>query len=133
MKIQQLRYLVEVSKQGLNLSVAAEKLHTSQPGISKQIRLLEDELGVEIFVRNGKRVVAITPPGAAILEIAERILHETENLKQAAEDFSNQDAGTLTIATTHTQARYALPAVIKQFSQRYPRVKLGLKIGRAHV
>lgn len=126
MKIQQLRYLVEVSKQGLNLSVAAEKLHTSQPGISKQIRLLEDELGVEIFVRNGKRVVAITPPGVAILEIAERILHETENLKQAAEDFSNQDAGTLTIATTHTQARYALPAVIKQFSQRYPRVKLGL-------
>jgi LysR family cys regulon transcriptional activator len=126
MKIQQLRYLVEVSKQGLNLSAAAEKLHTSQPGISKQIRLLEDELGVEIFVRNGKRVVAVTPPGAAILEIAQRILHEAENLKQAAQDFSNQDAGKLTIATTHTQARYALPEVIRRFSQRYPKVKLGL-------
>jgi LysR family cys regulon transcriptional activator len=126
MKIQQLRYLVEVSKQGLNLSTAAEKLHTSQPGISKQIRLLEDELGVEIFVRNGKRVVAVTPPGVAILEIAQRILQEAENLKQAAQDFSNQDAGKLTIATTHTQARYALPEVIRRFSQRYPRVKLGL-------
>jgi LysR family cys regulon transcriptional activator len=126
MKIQQLRYLVEVSKQGLNLSAAAEKLHTSQPGISKQIRLLEDELGVEIFVRNGKRVVAVTPPGHAILEIAQRILHEAENLKQAAQDFSNQDAGKLTIATTHTQARYALPEVVRRFSQRYPKVKLGL-------
>jgi LysR family cys regulon transcriptional activator len=126
MKIQQLRYLVEVSKQGLNLSAAAEKLHTSQPGISKQIRLLEDELGVEIFVRNGKRVVAVTPPGIAILEIAQRILHEAENLKQAAEDYSNQDAGKLIIATTHTQARYALPEVIRRFSQRYPKVKLGL-------
>ena len=126
MKIQQLRYLVEVSKQGLNLSAAAEKLHTSQPGISKQIRLLEDELGVEIFVRNGKRVVAVTPPGTAILEIAQRILNEAENLKQAAEDYSNEDAGRLTIATTHTQARYVLPEVIRRFSQRYPKVKLGL-------
>jgi LysR family cys regulon transcriptional activator len=126
MKIQQLRYLVEVSKQGLNLSSAAEKLHTSQPGISKQIRLLEDELGVEIFVRNGKRVVAVTPPGTAILEIAQRILHEAENLKQAAQDYSNQNTGKLTIATTHTQARYALPEVIRRFSQRYPGVKLGL-------
>jgi LysR family transcriptional regulator, cys regulon transcriptional activator len=116
MKIQQLRYLVEVSKQGLNLSAAAESLHTSQPGISKQIRLLEDELGV----------VAVTPPGKAVLEIAERILHEAENLKQAAADYSNQDAGKLTIATTHTQARYALPEVIRRFSQRYPKVKLGL-------
>ena len=126
MKLSGLRCVLEVHRCGNHISAAAEALHTSQPGISKQIRLLEDELGVEIFVRNGKRVVAITPPGVAILEIAERILHETENLKQAAEDFSNQDAGTLTIATTHTQARYALPAVIKQFSQRYPRVKLGL-------
>src|SRR5471032_1152669 len=111
MKLQQLRYLCEVERQGLNLSAAADKLHTSQPGISKQIKLLEDELGVEIFVRNGKRVVAVTPPGKAILEIAERILHEAENLKQAAQDYSNQDAGKLTIATTHTQARYALPEV----------------------
>ena len=126
MNLRQMQYLCEILRRDLSISAVAQALHTSQPGISTQVKLLEQELGVEIFVRNGKRVVAITPPGAAILEIAERILHETENLKQAAEDFSNQDAGTLTIATTHTQARYALPAVIKQFSQRYPRVKLGL-------
>ena len=126
MKIQQLRYLTEVVKQGLNLSEAAQALHTSQPGISKQIKLLEDELGVDIFVRNGKRVTAVTPPGKTILEIAQRILHEAENLKQAAQDFSNQDDGRLTIATTHTQARYALPNVIQRFTKRYPKVKLGL-------
>ena len=129
MKLQQLRYLREVERQGLNLSTAADKLHTSQPGISKQIKLLEDELGVEIFVRNGKRVTAITPPGKAILAIAQRILQEAENLKQAAQDFSNQDSGSLTIATTHTQARYVLPAVIQRFTQRYPKVKLGLMQG----
>ena len=101
-------------------------LHTSQPGISKQIKLLEDELGVEILVRNGKRVTAVTPPGKAILAIAQRILQETENLKQAAQDYSNQDSGSLTIATTHTQARYALPEVIRRFTARYPKVKLSL-------
>ena len=129
MKLQQLRYLREVERQGLNLSTAADKLHTSQPGISKQIKLLEDELGVEIFVRNGKRVTEITPPGKAILAIAQRILQEAENLKQASQDFSNQDSGSLTIATTHTQARYVLPAVIQRFTQRYPKVKLGLMQG----
>ena len=96
MKLQQLRYLVEVENQGLNLSLASSKLHTSQPGISKQIKLLEDELGVEIFVRNGKRVTAVTPPGRAILEIARRVLAECDNLKEAAEDFANEDSGTLT-------------------------------------
>ena len=126
MKLQQLRYLCEVARQGFNLSTAADALHTSQPGISKQIRLLEDELGVEILVRNGKRVTAVTPPGKAILAIAQRILQETENLKQAAQDYSNQDSGSLTIATTHTQARYALPEVIRRFTARYPRVKLSL-------
>jgi LysR family cys regulon transcriptional activator len=129
MKLQQLRYLVEVERQGLNLSVAAEKLHTSQPGISKQIKLLEDELGVEIFVRNGKRVTAVTPPGKAIVEIAQRILHEADNLRQAAQDFAEEDSGRLTIATTHTQARYALPGVVQRFTQRYPKVKLGLVQG----
>jgi LysR family transcriptional regulator, cys regulon transcriptional activator len=126
MKLQQLRYLCEVARQGFNLSTAADALHTSQPGISKQIRLLEDELGVEILVRNGKRVTAVTPPGKAILAIAQRILQETENLKQAVQDYSNQDSGSLTIATTHTQARYALPEVIRRFTARYPRVKLSL-------
>lgn len=129
MKLQQLRYLSEVESQGLNLSVAATKLHTSQPGISKQIKLLEGELGVEIFVRNGKRVTAVTPPGKAIIEIARRILYECDNLKEAAQDFANEDSGKLTIATTHTQARYALPAVVQRFSQRYPKVKLGLMQG----
>jgi LysR family cys regulon transcriptional activator len=126
MKLQQLRYLCEVARKGLNLSTAADALHTSQPGISKQIRLLEDELGVEILVRNGKRVTAVTPPGKAILAIAQRILQETENLKLAAKDYSNQDSGSLTIATTHTQARYALPEVIRRFTARYPRIKLSL-------
>lgn len=129
MKLQQLRYLTEVETQGLNLSVAATKLHTSQPGISKQIKLLEDELGVEIFVRNGKRVTAVTPPGKAIIEIARRILAECDNLREAAQDFSNEDSGKLTIATTHTQARYALPAIVQRFSKRYPNVKLGLMQG----
>src|SRR5208282_1220919 len=129
MKLQQLRYLREVARQGLNLSVAAEKLHTSQPGISKQIKLLEDELGVQILVRNGKRVVAVTEPGKIILEIAERMLGDADNLKRVGEEFSHEDTGTLTIATTHTQARYALPRVIKQFTQRYPKVRLRLRQG----
>lgn len=129
MKLQQLRYLNEICNQRLNLSAAAEALHTSQPGISKQIRLLENELGVEIFVRNGKRVTAVTPPGKAILEIAQRILQEAGNLKQAAQDFSDQDSGSLTIATTHTQACYALPQVIQRFTARYPKVKLSLTQG----
>jgi LysR family cys regulon transcriptional activator len=91
--------------------------------------LLEDELGVKIFVRNGKRLTAITPPGTAILAIARRVLHEADNLKQAARDFADEDSGKLTIATTHTQARYALPDVVRRFTQRYPKVKLGLVQG----
>src|SRR4051812_12340620 len=129
MKLQQLRYLCEVARQGLNVSEAAEVLHTSQPGVSKQIRLLEDELGVDIFVRNGKRVVEITPPGKTILAIAERILREAENLKQVSREFSNEDSGNLTIATTHTQARYALPTTVKSFTERYPKVRLSLRQG----
>ena len=120
MKLQQLRYLVEVAQAGLNFSQAAENLFTSQPGISKQIRLLEDELGVDIFVRNGKRVVGVTEPGRRILIIAERVLLEAKNLKDAGREFSNQNVGALTIATTHTQARYVLPAVVARFAERYP-------------
>jgi len=129
MKLQQLRYLCEVANQGLNLSKAAEILHTSQPGISKQIRLLENELGVDIFVRNGKRVVETTPPGRAILEIAERMLRDAKNLKQVGQEFANEASGSLTIATTHTQARYALPSAIQHFTARYPRVRLVLRQG----
>ncbi|MFC4158945.1 HTH-type transcriptional regulator CysB [Chitinimonas lacunae] len=129
MKLQQLRYLVEVYKQGLNVSEAAEKLHTSQPGISKQIRLLEDELGVQVFVRNGKRVVDVTAPGREILRISDRILREAQNLKRVAEEFVNEEEGSLVIATTHTQARYALPPTIQEFLKRYPKVKLSIKQG----
>ena len=129
MKIQQLRYLCEVAKRGLNLSEAAAALHTSQPGISKQIRLLEDELGVQILVRHGKRVVDVTEPGRVILDIAERILKDTENLKQVGREFGAEDSGSLAIATTHTQARYALPPVVQRFIQRYPKVRLSLREG----
>src|SRR5688572_10358980 len=129
MKLQQLRYICEVARHNLNLSNAAESLFTSQPGISKQVRSLEDELGVDIFVRHGKRVVAVTEPGKAILEIARRVLKDVENLKQVGEEFTDEDKGRLTIATTHTQARYALPHVIHRFTKRYPGVRLSLRQG----
>jgi len=129
MKLQQLRYLSEVTKRGLNLSGAAAALHTSQPGISKQIRLLENELGVDILVRHGKRVVDVTAPGRTILEIAERILKDTENLRQVAREFGAEGRGELAVATTHTQARYALPTVIQRFIQRHPKVRLSLREG----
>jgi len=129
MKLQQLRYICEVARHNLNLSNAAEALFTSQPGISKQIRSLEEELGVDIFVRHGKRVVAVTEPGQAILEIAQRVLKDVENLRQVGEEFTEEDNGHLTIATTHTQARYALPHVIQRFTKRYPGVRLSLRQG----
>src|SRR4030066_1551574 len=129
MNFQQLRYLNEIARRGLKISDAAEALYTSQPGISKQIKLLEEELGIEIFVRNGKRLTAITEPGKAVLEIAQRMLHDVGNLKQVGQEFRSQDSGSLTIATTHTQARYALPPVVKQFIKRYPKVKLNLHQG----
>jgi LysR family cys regulon transcriptional activator len=129
MKLQQLRYICEVARQGLNLSVAADKLFTSQPGVSKQIRLLEDELGVVIFVRHGKRIVDITPPGRDIIRVAERMLRDATNLKMVAEEFTSEQSGSLTVATTHTQARYALPPVVKAFMDRFPNVRLSLRQG----
>lgn len=129
MKLQQLRYLNEIARQKLNLSKAAEVLHTSQPGISRQIQLLEQELGVEIFIRNGKRLTHITPPGLAILETAQKMLQDADNLKKIGKEFSDRESGTLIIATTHTQARYALPFVIKRFIGRYPKIKLTLRQG----
>ena len=129
MNLQQLRYLNEIVRRGLNISEAAAALYTSQPGISKQIKLLELELGIEIFVRNGKRIVALTDAGKTVLEIAQRILHESDNLKQVGQEFQEQDSGVLILATTHTQARYVLPPVVKQFMKRYPKVKLGLHQG----
>jgi LysR family cys regulon transcriptional activator len=129
MNFQQLRYVRETVRQGLNLTEAANKLFTSQPGVSKQIKELEDELGVQIFVRRGKRLVSLTEPGKAVLEIVERVLLETENLKQVAREFLEQESGTLAVATTHTQARYALPKVVAEFRRRYPKVHLQLQQG----
>ena len=129
MKLQQLRYICEVAKRDLNLSQTAEALFTSQPGISKQIRALEDELGVDIFVRHGKRLVAITEPGRAIVEKAQQVLNDLGHLKQIGEEFTREDSGSLTIATTHTQARYALPQVIKEFRDKFPNVRLSLYQG----
>jgi len=129
MNFQQLRYVRETLRQGLNLTEAAKKLFTSQPGVSKQIRELENELGVEIFVRHGKRIVALTEPGKAVVEVIEQLLQEAENLKQVGREFQDQAAGTLTIATTHTQARYSLPKVVSAFKRRYPKVHLTLKQG----
>lgn len=127
-KLQQLRYLCETVNQNMNLSKAAIKLHTSQPAISKQIQLLE-ELGVDIFLRNGKRFIQITPAGQLIVKTAKEMLHEAENLKRIAQEYNNETDGTLTIATTHTQARYVLPVVIKRFIARHPKIKLTLRQG----
>ncbi len=129
MKLQQLRYACEVARRGLNVSAAAAALHTSQPGISKQIKSLEDELGVEVFVRHGKRISSITEPGKAVLAIAERILAEAQSMQRAGEDFADEKLGTLTIATTHTQARYALPKAVATFKRRYPKVQLFIHQG----
>jgi LysR family transcriptional regulator, cys regulon transcriptional activator len=129
MKLRQLRYIHEVAQRGLNVTAAAEALFTSQPGVSKQIRLLEEELGVDIFVRSGKHLSEITPAGQRILEYTRRLLGEVENIERIAEEFHSADRGDLSIATTHTQARYALPPVIHAFRKRYPRVTLHLHQG----
>ena len=129
MKLQQLRYVVEVARRNLNVSDAADALFTSQPGVSKQIKLLEEELGTVIFERNAKRFIALTEPGEAVIEIAKRILREADNLKRVGADYAGGDSGTLSIAATHTQARYALPAVVKAFVERYPRVQLNFHQG----
>ncbi|MBT9524777.1 MAG: CysB family HTH-type transcriptional regulator [Rhizobacter sp.] len=129
MNFQQLRSVREALRCGFNLTEVAGVLHTSQPGISRQIRELEEELGVEIFVRSGKRLTGLTPPGEAVLPIVERLLHDAENLKRAGEEFSAQTRGRLSIAATHTQARYALPQVVRDFRQLYPQVTLNLHQG----
>jgi LysR family cys regulon transcriptional activator len=127
--LQQLRYLCAVVDHGLNVSVAADALFTSQPGISKQIRQLEDELGVPIFIRQGKRLAALTAGGEVIVATARRALQELNNLKRVGAEFKSEDTGTLAIATTHTQARYVLPPVLKRFAERYPKVRLLLHQG----
>jgi LysR family cys regulon transcriptional activator len=124
-----LRYIWEVAHHDLNVSATAQSLYTSQPGISKQIRLLEDELGVEVFARSGKHLTRVTPAGEAILKTAGEILRKVESIKQVAQEFCNEQKGSLSIATTHTQARYALPGTISTFIDRYPDVSLHMHQG----
>ena len=129
MKLQQLRYICEVARRGLNVTTAAERLFTAQSGISTQIRLLEEELNVQIFERHGKRLTGITAAGEAIIEMAEKILTEADNIRQVAAQMSDDNKGTLSIATTHTQAYHSLPPVIARFSEAYPDVKLRIHQG----
>ena len=129
MTLQQLRYLLGIADSGLNITAAAERLYTSQPGISKQLKLLEQELGIQLFTRKGKSLAAITPAGHEVIARARRILREVENIRSLASDMSEEQTGTLSIATTHTQARYVLPDVVKAFRNRYPKVSLELHQG----
>jgi LysR family cys regulon transcriptional activator len=127
--LQQLKYLCAIVDNGLNVSGAAEALYTSQPGISKQIRQLEDELGLRVFVRQGKRLAALTPAGELVVATARRALREIGNLKRVADEYRSEDSGVLGIATTHTQARYVLPPVLAKFANRFPKVRLVLHQG----
>ena len=129
MNFQQLRSVREAVRRGFNLTEVAQSLHTSQPGVSRQIRELEDELGVEIFVRAGKRLTGLTPPGEAELPIVERLLEDADNLRRAGADYALQDHGPLAIAATHSQARYALPTAVRDFRAEHPGVQLQLHQG----
>lgn len=129
MNLHQLRFVREAVRQNYNLTDAAKALFTSQPGVSKAIIELEEELGVDIFTRHGKRVRGLTEPGRAILKSVELIMQEIEGLKRIGKEFSAQDSGSFTIATTHTQARYALPKVVQAFMLKYPKVRLSLLQG----
>jgi LysR family cys regulon transcriptional activator len=127
MNFQQLRSIREAARRGYNLTEVANVLFTSQPGVSRQIRELEVELGIEIFERNGKRLTGLTDPGKGILQIIERLLLEAENLRQASQEYSGEKSGTLAIATTHTQARYVLPQVVQTFRSEFPKVRIALQ------
>ena len=129
MNLQQLKIVIETAKQNFNLTEVANTLFTSQSGISKHIKDLEDELGIELFVRKGKRFLGLTDPGKELIQIAERMLLDAKNIKKLADQFSQSDHGQLTIATTHTQARYALPEVIRQFKNAFPKVHLAIHQG----
>ena len=127
MNFQQLRIIRETVRQNFNLTEASAALYTSQSGVSKHIKDLEDELGVQLFIRKGKRLLGLTEPGQSLLGIVERMLVDAENIKRLADDFNKVDEGTLTIATTHTQARYVLPPIVNQFKKLFPKVHLILQ------
>ena len=129
MKLQQLKYLLAIVDNGLNITAAAERLYTSQPGVSKQLKLLEEELGLQLFTRKGKSLGAITPAGHQVIERARIIMREAENIRSLAHDYYQEEEGALSIATTHTQARYVLPEIVAEFRKRFPRVNLNLHQG----
>lgn len=129
MTLKQLKYLLGVVDNGLNITAAAEHLYTSQPGISKQLRQLEQEVGVQLFSRKGKTLVALTPAGSSVVDYARRIQRDVDNIRSLSKELMDEQDGTLSIATTHTQARYVLPSVIREFHERYPRVNLELHQG----
>lgn len=129
LNFQQLKSVRETVRSGFNLTEVAAILHTSQPGVSRQIRELEEELGVDIFVRLGKRLTGLTAPGSALLPVVERLLHDADNLKRAGLDFSSRTDGPLSVAATHSQARYALPHVVRDFREKFPQVTLHLHQG----
>ena len=129
MNFQQLRSVREAVRCGFNLTEVAKVLHTSQPGVSRQIRELEEELGVDLFVRAGKRLTALTPMGTLVLPIVENLLNDAESLRRAGQEFAQQATGRLSIAATHSQARYALPGAVRDFRQRFPQVSFNLHQG----
>lgn len=129
MKLHQLRYLAAIAQSGLNITAAAQKLHTSQPGVSKQIKLLEDELGFQIFLREGRTLTRITPAGQEVIERALDVLQQVQSIRALSTELRDEGRGSLSIGTTHTQARYVLPAVIQAFRARYPNVRLNLHQG----
>jgi LysR family cys regulon transcriptional activator len=129
MKLQQLRCIYEVVQNQFNISRAAESIHTSQPGVSKQIQLLEEEIGVKLFQRNGKRLSGLSEPGIRVYESIVEIMREVKNIKNVSDDYERKDSGSFTIATTHTQARYKLPVVVESFVKKYPKINLNIHQG----
>ena len=129
MKLQQLRCVYEIVKNGFNISKSAEAMHTSQPGVSKQIQLLEDEIGIKIFNRNGKRLVGLTDPGKEVYSSISEVLRETNNIKNISADYKENNSGAFSIATTHTQARYKLPNIVEEFVKKYPKINLNIHQG----
>ncbi|MDH4046859.1 MAG: LysR substrate-binding domain-containing protein [Gammaproteobacteria bacterium] len=129
MKLQQLKYLLAIADNGLNITAAAERLYTSQPGVSKQLKLLEEELGLQLFTRKGKSLDRVTDAGTRVIDRARIIMQEVEQIRSFATEFYREEEGTLSIGTTHTQARYVLPKIVQEFRRRYPRVSLCLHQG----
>ncbi len=129
MKLQQLKYLLAIVDNGMNITAAAERLYTSQPGVSKQLKLLEEELGLQLFTRKGKSLGAITPAGHQVIDRARIIMREADNIRSLASEFYQEEEGSLSIATTHTQARYVLPEIVAEFRKRFPKVGLNLHQG----